>query len=200
MSGLSDQARAVLARLQDAPADKDALADHVGVAASTVRDHIATLRDEGYDVEYSYGHQQYHLGEQPRTQPEDISYDAVADALEGGIKLPALCSEFATDREVIETVLSDLEGEGYDISEREADGTRVVYLPTDVDRRYRLGTDGTELTIGLLSDTHLGSAAEHLDALHEYYDMLADRGISRVFHCGDISDGWKVHTGHLNEI
>jgi len=49
MSGLSDQARAVLARLQDAPADKDALADHVGVAASTVRDHIATLRDE-YDA------------------------------------------------------------------------------------------------------------------------------------------------------
>jgi biotin operon repressor/predicted phosphodiesterase len=200
MSGLSDQARAVLARLQDAPADKDALADHVGVAASTVRDHISTLRDEGYDIEYSYTHQQYHFEEQPRTQPEDISYDAVADALEGGIKLPALCSEFATDREVIETVLSDLEGEGYDISEREADGTRVVYLPTDVDRRYRLGTDGTELTIGLLSDTHLGSAAEHLDALHEYYDMLADRGISRVFHCGDISDGWKVHTGHLNEI
>lgn len=43
---------------------------------------------------------------------------------------------------------------------------------------------------GLVSDTHLGCKEERLDALHATYDIFASEGIKRVFHAGNIVDGY----------
>lgn len=56
-------------------------------------------------------------------------------------------------------------------------------------------------SIGLISDTHLGSTAERLDILEYAYSVFKDAGIAHVFHTGDVSDGnGNVYPGHQNHI
>lgn len=58
-----------------------------------------------------------------------------------------------------------------------------------------------EGTVGLISDTHLGSIAERLDIMEHAYDTFKAKGIEHVFHSGDISDGdGNVYPGHQNHI
>lgn len=58
----------------------------------------------------------------------------------------------------------------------------------------------TEGEIGVVSDTHLCSVAERLDVLNYTYDSFAERGITTVFHQGDVSDGWKEYRNHINFV
>lgn len=44
--------------------------------------------------------------------------------------------------------------------------------------------------IAVVSDTHIGSIYSDLDALNEFYDIVEGRGITEVYHAGDISDGY----------
>lgn len=44
--------------------------------------------------------------------------------------------------------------------------------------------------IGLVSDTHLCCREERLEALHATYDIFKKEGIKRVFHAGNIVDGY----------
>ncbi len=55
-------------------------------------------------------------------------------------------------------------------------------------------------SFGLVSDTHLGSVAERLDILNLAYDHFASLGIKKVFHCGDLTDGWDEYRGHINFV
>jgi len=50
--------------------------------------------------------------------------------------------------------------------------------------------------IAVVSDTHLCSTSERLDLLGDAYKFLSEeRGVSTVFHAGDITDGYKVYKG-----
>lgn len=54
-----------------------------------------------------------------------------------------------------------------------------------------------EITFAVIGDTHMGSEFCDEDALHHFYDMCAERGISTVFHAGDLTEGFnprRVHT------
>jgi len=46
-----------------------------------------------------------------------------------------------------------------------------------------------EFKFGAMGDTHLASNYEHLTALNEFYDELADRGVTKVFHTGNYLEG-----------
>lgn len=46
------------------------------------------------------------------------------------------------------------------------------------------------LKFGLVSDTHLCCRESRLGELHNFYDLLAAEGITRVFHAGNIVDGY----------
>jgi predicted phosphodiesterase len=43
----------------------------------------------------------------------------------------------------------------------------------------------------VLSDSHMGSTNEQTSFLHYLYDLAQSRGITTVYHCGDISEGFK---------
>lgn len=58
----------------------------------------------------------------------------------------------------------------------------------------RLFKDGL-LHFGLISDTHLGSKFERLDALEAMYDRFQQAGVQTVFHVGDLTDGGGVYRG-----
>lgn len=58
----------------------------------------------------------------------------------------------------------------------------------------KLFKDGL-LHFGIVSDTHLGSKFERLDALEVMYDRLEQAGVHTVFHVGDLTDGSMVYQG-----
>lgn len=56
------------------------------------------------------------------------------------------------------------------------------------------------ITFGVVSDTHIGNKCTQLTHLHDFYDILANRGISNVYHAGDITDGIKMRPGQEFEL
>lgn len=54
--------------------------------------------------------------------------------------------------------------------------------------------------VGILSDTHLCSMAERLDVVHDAYQEFKKRGVTIVFHGGDLTDGWYEYKHHINFV
>lgn len=197
MSGLSDKARTVLETL---PADKYELADAIDQKPTTAKDKIQELRQHDYDIEYDHSTQKYHQAKNdPYNKAEEI-VEPVRDSIENGAHESELLETLQTTSEQLTAALDRLESEGVNIRTMGDEKDPVYHIPTEWDQKYTLNQGGEKLTFALISDTHLGSSAEHLDELHDFYDRCVNQGITDVFHCGDISDGWKVHPGHLNEI
>jgi predicted phosphodiesterase len=63
-----------------------------------------------------------------------------------------------------------------------------------------LGKEDDGYKIGIVSDTHLGSKYQQLENLHKFYDLCEAKGITKVVHAGDISDGQDVYKGHVYEV
>ena len=57
-------------------------------------------------------------------------------------------------------------------------------------KNYKFKID-KEFKFMVISDSHLGSVYEQLTYLHSLYDLAAERGITTIYHCGDISEGYK---------
>ena len=99
--------------------------------------------------------------------------------------------------EQLTNLISGLRKEGYKIVHSKLD--RTFYLsriPTPYSDYYDLSNLPTKGRIGLISDTHLCSIAERVDLCEKAYDLFASLDISTVFHCGDISDGWRIYRNH----
>jgi len=52
-------------------------------------------------------------------------------------------------------------------------------------------------TFGYIADNHLNSKFENLHILRKCYNEFEKRGITKVFHAGDIIDGWNVYRGQI---
>jgi len=52
---------------------------------------------------------------------------------------------------------------------------------------------GATVRIGVVSDTHLGSRAQQLTHLTEFYRYADERGVAAYVHAGDLVDGLHVH-------
>lgn len=48
-----------------------------------------------------------------------------------------------------------------------------------------------EITIGVISDTHMGSEYFALEELEKAYQIFKERGITKVYHAGDLTEGLK---------
>jgi UDP-2,3-diacylglucosamine pyrophosphatase LpxH len=51
---------------------------------------------------------------------------------------------------------------------------------------------GEVIRFGVVSDTHFGNKSAAIKELHKFYDVLAEEGISTVFHVGDLTDGYYM--------
>lgn len=94
-----------------------------------------------------------------------------------------------------------LSADGYNI--REASG--YIWLETTPmadNREVREAYNGeTEITFGLISDTHLCNKNQQLTFLNQFYDLCQKKGIRTVYHCGDVSDGfYKNRAEHIYEL
>ena len=70
------------------------------------------------------------------------------------------------------------------------------YSPTKVSENY----DSDTITFGLIGDTHLNSKYTQITALSKFYAECAKRGVTTVYHCGDIDDGDQMRVGHQYEV
>lgn len=59
---------------------------------------------------------------------------------------------------------------------------------------------GDAVTVGLLSDTHLGSIYTDPDCVARAFDVFVDRGVDMVCHCGDVCEGMSGRPGHVYEL
>jgi len=59
---------------------------------------------------------------------------------------------------------------------------------------------GNPFKIGIISDTHLASKKERLVELGEMYHIFQREGVTTVFNCGDITDGYGVYRGQEFEV
>lgn len=81
---------------------------------------------------------------------------------------------------------------------------RTFYL-SDTPTPYNFQTDLSRVLpmdgcVGLITDTHLCSNAERLDLVNLAYDTFVNRGITNVFHAGDLVDGQDVYRGHNQNL
>lgn len=59
--------------------------------------------------------------------------------------------------------------------------------------------DGDELTIGVISDTHLGSIYTDPNMLFMAFDEFAKQGVDFITHSGDVFEGMSNRAGHIYE-
>lgn len=70
------------------------------------------------------------------------------------------------------------------------------YNPKPIGREEVVGShlwDGEDIIFGVVSDTHMGSKYEAIDELRRFYDILEERGVTTVYHVGDISEGYYTN-------
>lgn len=61
-------------------------------------------------------------------------------------------------------------------------------------------TKNNTIRFAVVSDTHIGSLYERLDALNSFYKLLKHEGIKTVLHCGDVLEGHKLYRGQEFEV
>jgi len=198
MSDLTDLQQSILETL---PADKYDIAEQTSTTPQGAASAIKRMRKHGYAIPYDRTTGQYHReGNEPHREADSIPTSALKDELQKGKHLSELTEKFDTIAGELVDVLREIEANGVNVQSRGDDDDPVYYIPDEIDKSYTVSQDGQTIEIALISDTHLGSSAEHLEELHDFYDKCEQRGITDVFHCGDISDGFKVYQGHLNEL
>jgi len=96
-------------------------------------------------------------------------------------------------------VIGRLQEEGFRVDEDENQpGTvRLNKLPPASVNVTRLRISGDEITLGIVSDTHIGSREQALDELHTTYAEFEARGIDTVLHAGDLVAGVGIYRGQV---
>jgi predicted phosphodiesterase len=103
---------------------------------------------------------------------------------------------------VVREALPRLADAGYRIAES---GSSVRLerqaIPTDETHRASAALfDGDHVRFGIVSDTHLGSKAERLDAIAAAYDTFQQEGVRAVYHVGDLVDGYGIYKSQNIEV
>lgn len=126
--------------------------------------------------------------------------ETVLEAIRKGTTLKEL-EHYGLTRRVSEVIIDDLKEEGYEIAEING----VISIPKVIlppMAEYNEEWNGEEeIIFGVVSDTHLGSKYQQITFLNKTYDKFKELGIKKVYHCGDISDGfYKNRDQQIYEI
>jgi len=134
-------------------------------------------------------------------KPQEINLqEQVLKDLQKETTVKALSDKYKTSERVIRAVIDDIKDLGYIISE--INGTIKIckdVIPKDVE--YKESWKGDKIIrFGVVSDTHLCSKWQQLTFLNHLYDIFEHEGITTVYHSGDITEGFKMRSGHEHEI
>lgn len=212
------------------PASTEELEQKLSIAESTIQGHMLNIRDEFDDpqaVAFSNDTREYkilndelkeaNLEENispPNTtskadnagERESFEIERPAgfiDRLKNeGLTYDEISEEYDLTGKASQRLLQQIREDGFKVDFKEANqyGKRIFYIPDESGKRYDFGDGDGTYNIAVVSDTHLGSSVQKLKELNDFYDRIAKRDVDFVLHCGDISDGWKIYRGHINEV
>jgi hypothetical protein len=111
----------------------------------------------------------------------------------------ALCDALEAWPAAVKQALGEMAAAGVPVREA-ADGWRLDLAPAPTGAEFRTDTEPDRIRLGLVSDTHLCSKVDQLDALAAAYDTFAREGVRDVLHMGDMVDGFGVYRGQEFEI
>lgn len=119
-----------------------------------------------------------------------------------GLTFDSFYDKYALDKKQTKSYINYLKKQGYNITTLVVDNDLVFKLQKYVSEKTELVTFNAkeDFSFGLISDTHLCARTCRIDALGEYYDILGERGIHHVDHCGDITNGLGVYPGQEVEL
>lgn len=112
----------------------------------------------------------------------------------------SIAKKYGVEIEQVQTVFDSLVENGYRFVEN--NGLYLRSKSSEVGANFdasKLFKNGL-LHFGIVSDTHLGSKFERLDALEVMYNKFQKEGIKTVFHVGDLTDGLNVYRGQEYEL
>jgi hypothetical protein len=112
-----------------------------------------------------------------------------------------ICDKLEISENVLKAVINDLKDEGYSFIE--INGTIKIYKQVAIQYdTFEENWNGDKIfRFGNVSDTHLCNKWQQLTFLNSVYDRFKQEGIKRVFHSGDIADGYyKNRPGHIYEL
>lgn len=117
---------------------------------------------------------------------DPVSIETLADALDVSPRRARECVDVLRD-------------DGFRIVDDDprAGTVRLDKLPPATPTVTRLSLTGDEITVGIVSDTHIGSREQAIDELHAIYDEFAARGIDTVWHAGDLTAGVGIYRGQV---
>lgn len=116
--------------------------------------------------------------------------------------LEELANEADVSPRRIQEELERLGGMGFRISENTSTVTLDRSTATKAEH-YKARPElfkGDLFRFAIVSDVHLGSKAERVDALITAYEVIAREGIQTVYNAGDLVDGLDIYKGQNNEI
>lgn len=97
-----------------------------------------------------------------------------------------------------EEMVERLQDQGWRIEKEDPAAPRKHSL---VVQPYARWEGGYTLKFAVVSDTQLGSRKQQLTFLNQCYDRFVDRGITEVFHAGDLVDGdGRVYPGQQYDL
>jgi predicted transcriptional regulator len=130
----------------------------------------------------------------PKAAPEEAEADpkklsAVAAKLlkDHALSPKTLANSLGISVDGLDDVLEEL-GKTHTVTTR--GGLLALTTPAFGHIPVEVTNAGAWTRIGLVADTHLACKEERLDALHNFYDVLAAEGISDVYHAGNPVDGY----------
>lgn len=77
---------------------------------------------------------------------------------------------------------------------------KIVVVENLIPTKHDAKSGEKTIVFGLMGDTQFGSKYAQITYLHRFYDLLSERGITTVYHTGDITDGLKMRPGHEYEL
>ena len=113
--------------------------------------------------------------------------------------LDELAQEIHIGVGILHETIDSLIEEGYTFQKVED------YYLRSKNRKQEISADHSSIfkrdfSFGIVSDTHLGSKQERLDAINSMYDIFEKEGIGVVYHIGDITDGFGMYRGQEFEV
>lgn len=158
-----------------------------------------------HDIPLERRQQAYTGVSSPKEDPqEDVLVSRLYDELQKikndqGLSIEDLADTLDVSPKRVREGLDILRHQGYRIPDSDETIRIQKVVPSHTNLHKSL-LEGNQITIGVVSDTHLSSNEEALSELHLAYDVFAERGITEVLHAGDWTCGAGIFRGQVSEI
>jgi biotin operon repressor len=182
--------------------DIGVLAAEIGMKSISLNRRLQELRAEMDDedpewVEAAVAEQPKANIEFPREKGLPSNQELFEILRKGPVSIRDLSKKFDRSETTIWDMIDKMESAGYVLERTEhtvaapKKSPKIEYKPS----KTLADEAGHEITFGVISDTHFGSAYVQASALQSFMGIAYDAGVRHVFHAGDLTAGINGYKG-----